>query len=366
MLEAVLNSLDAAILMVDTNLQVVLCNTKFGEFFGLDPISLIGQDKRTAITRDIKWRVKNPEEFQKRLFWLYENPEVTANDEVEVSLPRRRVLHRFSAPVYGREQKMLGRIEVYTDITDAKNLHEELEMKNSQLFLLNAAATAINDSLEINHLSRLFLQRMKQVTNAQAGILYIKEGTNLQLKATTGTLFNLEAIPKIIYENLPSQPSFWGPDQKDKPLKALSRALEGSFFISFPAHHQEQVNGFCILIWNSVVSKWWFDEALFENVGIQLGIGIHNALFHQEIRQVAPRNKSGIIGVQLSPREQQVLNSLAVGLSNKEIAGQLNISEYTVKNHVRSILGKLCVKTRGQAVAKASKDGLLKISVPPH
>ena len=129
MLEAVLDSVDAAILMVDSDFQVVLCNKKFGEFFGLDPQSLIGEDKRAAITRDIKWRVKNPEDFQKRLFWLYENPEVTANDEVEVSLPRRRVLHRFSGPVYDKERKMLGRVEVYTDITDAKTLHEELELK---------------------------------------------------------------------------------------------------------------------------------------------------------------------------------------------------------------------------------------------
>lgn len=360
MLQAVLNSVDAAILMVDSDFQVVLCNKKFGEFFGLDPMSLIGEDKRAAITRDIKWRVKNPEDFQKRLFWLYENIEVTANDEVEVSLPRRRVLQRFSGPVYDKEHNMLGRVEVYTDITDSKTLHEELELKNAHLFLLNAAATAINDTLELGHLSKVFLQRIKQVTGAQSAILYVKEGRSMQLKATTGTLYDFQNIPKVINETLPKDPLFWGPEQQGKPLKSLSLALEGSFFIAFPARHQEEIIGLCILVWDSVVSKWWFDGALFESVGIQLGIGIHNSLLHRAAaQQISCVNKDDNLELQLSPREMQVLNTLAAGMSNKEIALSLKISEYTVKNHVRSILGKLCVKTRGQAVAKAATYGMI-------
>ncbi|HHX94886.1 MAG TPA: PAS domain S-box protein [Clostridia bacterium] len=366
MLEAVLDSVDAAILMVDSDFQVVLCNKKFGEFFGLDPQSLIGEDKRAAITRDIKWRVKNSEDFQKRLFWLYENPEVTANDEVEVSLPRRRVLHRFSGPVYDKERKMLGRVEVYTDITDAKTLHEELELKNAHLYLLNAAATAINGSVETGQLSRIFLQRIKQVTGARAAILYIKEGKVLQLKATTGTLYNPQSVPNAISEDIPKGALFWGPDKTGSPLKSLFAALEGSFFIAFPALHQEEVTGLCILVWDTIISKWWFDESLFESVGIQLGIGIYNAMLHQVGQQAVsvPERKSSDINFHLSPREKQVLNGLAAGLSNKEIALALKISEYTVKNHVRSILGKLSVKTRGQAVAKAANAGLLKLSQP--
>jgi len=361
MLQAVLESVDAAILMVDSNFQVVLCNRRFGEFFGLDPQTLIGEDKRVAITRDIKWRVKSPEDFQKRLFWLYDNPEITANDEVEVSLPRRRVLRRFSGPVYDKDKKMLGRVEVYTDITDAKTLHEELELKNAHLFLLNAAATAINDTVDLSQLSKVFLQRIKQVSGAQAGILYIREGKSLKLKATTGSLFNLQVIPTEISEDPPKRPLFWGPDEKGKPLRPLSGVLEGSFFIAFPSLHQDEVSGLCILIWDGIISKWWFDEALFESVGIQLGIGIHNALVHQASPPAVPGKTAGVSELQLSPREIQVLNGLGAGWSNKEIALSLKISEYTVKNHVRNILGKLGVKTRGQAVAKASSIGLINV-----
>lgn len=365
MLNAVIESVDAAILMVDSSFQVVLCNRKFGEFFGLDPKSLIGADKRAAITRDIKWRVKSPEDFQKRLFWLYDNPEVVANDEVEVSLPRRRVLHRFSGPVYDQDKNMLGRVEVYTDITEAKTLHEELELKNAHLFLFNAAATAINDTREIGQLSKVFLQRMKQVTGADTGILYIRDGGRMQLKAAAGTFFNLQKFPKFISAPLPRHPLFWGPGQKGTPLKSLSEAVKGSFFIVFPAVHQEEIVGLCVLIWDSTIPKRWLnDNAPFESIGIQLGIGIYNALLHRDSQKVSPEVDGDSPGLQLSPREREVLNSLAAGMSNKEIALSLRISEYTVKNHVRNILGKMCVKTRGQAVAKAVSLGLLKVGLP--
>jgi len=361
MLNAVIESVDAAILMVDIDFRVVLCNRKFGEFFGLDPQSLIGDDKRAAITRDIKWRVKSPEDFQKRLFWLYDNPEVVANDEVEVSLPRRRVLHRFSGPVYDKDQKMLGRVEVYTDITEAKTLHEELELKNAHLFLLNAAATAVNDTTELGQLSKTFLKRIKQVTGAQAGILYVKEGGSMRLKATSGTLYNLQTFPKCISDPLPKHPLFWGSGEKITQLKSLAEAVKGSFFIVFPAVNQEEVIGLCILIWDSGIPKRWLnDPALFESIGIQLGIGIHNALLDRASQQVPSGTREANLNLHLSPREIEVLSYLGAGMSNKEIALAMKISEYTVKNHVRNILGKMCVKTRGQAVAKAASYGLLK------
>ena len=359
MLNAVIEAVDAAILMVDMNFRVVLCNKKFGEFFGLDSKALIGDDKRAAITRDIKWRVKSPEDFQRRLFWLYDNPEVVANDEVEVSLPLRRVLHRFSGPVYDEQQRMLGRVEVYTDITEAKTLHEEFELKNAHLFLLNAAATAINDAMELGRLCRVFLQRLKQVTEAQAGILYIREGQSMQLKATTGTIYNLRAFPKTISEPLPHHSLCWGPGCKGNSLQSLAEAMKGSFSIVFPAVNQEEVIGLCVLIWeNNIPKPWLNDNGLFDSVGIQLGIGIHNALLHGGAN-VAAEVREDSAEVLLSPREREVLGRLAAGMSNKEIATSLGISEYTVKNHVRNILGKMCVRTRGQAVAKAASLGLL-------
>ena len=64
---------------------------------------------------------------------------------------------------------------------------------------------------------------------------------------------------------------------------------------------------------------------------------------------------------ELSERELQILKQMALGKSNKEIGQALYISEYTVKNHVRSILKKLNAIGRTEAIAIASGRGLVNI-----
>lgn len=61
----------------------------------------------------------------------------------------------------------------------------------------------------------------------------------------------------------------------------------------------------------------------------------------------------------LSSREIEILRMVATGASNKEIADTLVIAEGTVKNHITSILSKLCVKDRLQAVVKARELRLI-------
>lgn len=61
----------------------------------------------------------------------------------------------------------------------------------------------------------------------------------------------------------------------------------------------------------------------------------------------------------LTRREVEVLQMLAGGLSNKEIAARLNISDHTVKFHVASILGKLGAASRTEAVSIGIRRGLV-------
>ena len=63
----------------------------------------------------------------------------------------------------------------------------------------------------------------------------------------------------------------------------------------------------------------------------------------------------------LTPREMDVLRSIAEGNSNKEIAGKLSLTEETVKGHVKNILAKLGVNDRTHAVTIGLKRGIIEL-----
>jgi DNA-binding NarL/FixJ family response regulator len=68
---------------------------------------------------------------------------------------------------------------------------------------------------------------------------------------------------------------------------------------------------------------------------------------------------AGLTPEPLTPRERAVLEMLAAGLANKELARQLAVSEHTVKYHLSSIFGKLGATSRTEAVMKALRHGLI-------
>ena len=69
--------------------------------------------------------------------------------------------------------------------------------------------------------------------------------------------------------------------------------------------------------------------------------------------------ESEMPGVELTPRELDVLRQVALGRTNREIADALSIGEETVKTHVLHVLSKLVVENRAQAIVQALKRGLV-------
>ena len=80
-------------------------------------------------------------------------------------------------------------------------------------------------------------------------------------------------------------------------------------------------------------------------------------LFSQIAREAVIRGRpEALSAVRMTPREREVINLIAEGLSNKEMAGRLHIASHTVKSHVRNIMEKLMLHTRLQIAAYAHSE----------
>jgi DNA-binding CsgD family transcriptional regulator len=100
-------------------------------------------------------------------------------------------------------------------------------------------------------------------------------------------------------------------------------------------------------------------------MGWRRGNMLRQRFYSEELTnlQQKPSETASETTLQLTPRETEVLRYLAQGFSNKKIASELGISEYTVKNHITGVLEKLNATDRTEAVVIAIRHGL--IALPP-
>ena len=89
-----------------------------------------------------------------------------------------------------------------------------------------------------------------------------------------------------------------------------------------------------------------------EVLPVEAGVAFSHSQMHEPVEEIVEP---------LTPREMDVVEMLAEGLSNKMIAHRLSISDHTAKFHVNSILAKLHAGTRTEAVTRGIRLGLIKI-----
>ena len=107
---------------------------------------------------------------------------------------------------------------------------------------------------------------------------------------------------------------------------------------------------------------------VFAVVGIWLGQKLtRERVVDREVRVLVPVARDGpfvrdlakVAELGLTPRELEILEAMAAGLSNKEIAERLFVSENTVKTHAARLFSKLSAKRRTQAVQLAKEACLI-------
>ena len=80
-----------------------------------------------------------------------------------------------------------------------------------------------------------------------------------------------------------------------------------------------------------------------------------------QFQELCQKDQTQSVISPITPRETEILNYIAQGYLNKQIAAELGISEQTIKNHVTSILRKLNANARTEAVVVAIKKGLISL-----
>jgi signal transduction histidine kinase/ActR/RegA family two-component response regulator len=131
-LEAVLASVDSGVLLLDSGLRVAVANERAADLLGVSLDELVGADQRTFVRQNLSPRMADPSAFAKRITYLDENPEAVFEDFIHLARPQQRVLSRYGGPVRDESGAMLGRIEVYRDVTDTLRRERELADANER------------------------------------------------------------------------------------------------------------------------------------------------------------------------------------------------------------------------------------------
>lgn len=137
-------------------------------------------------------------------------------------------------------------------------------------------------------------------------------------------------------------------------LIALLRLVEYRYLVL--EHSLELYGGIVALVF-AVVGIWLGQKLTRERVvtrEVPVRVEVPVARSEPFVRDQARVEALGI-----TPREMDILEALAAGLSNREIAERLFVSENTVKTHAARLFSKLSAKRRTQAVQLAKEAGLI-------
>lgn len=298
-----------------------------------------------------------------------------SGEEIVVERPdgsRYNVL-AYPQPIRNERGVVVGAVNTLVDITERKQAEAERER-------LVAALERANETLEARITERTEALRQSEQRFAQAfhagpfaACLVSLEGELLEVNAAFSELTGYcreEAVGKTSQEL-----RLWASPEDAAKLEGPRRRGESYRNLELQLHAKGNalrdilVSGSVIeLDGQQVMLKQFYDITERKQTEEEVAEALQEALqdtawFSRQvldrlarIRSSTPQDASGT--VQLTPREKQILERMAAGLSNRAIATELKVAEQTVRNYIGRIYQKLGVHSRAEAVVWARERGL--------
>jgi two-component system NtrC family sensor kinase len=125
-LRSVLDSVQAGVILLDPSGRFRFSNARFGQLFGLSGRDLEKLANFEALRELIAERFRSPEAFAAPWKSYASGTAEPGHDELELMRPARRVLERFSRPVLDAEERPLGWLELYSDVTGERQIQSKM------------------------------------------------------------------------------------------------------------------------------------------------------------------------------------------------------------------------------------------------
>lgn len=132
LLRALLRASDYGVLLSDSARRDLVGNRRFCELFGMDSVDTL-RAQPDYVRRQLVSRLKDPEGFIRTLDEIYADPKRVVEDEVELIVPRPRLLRRYTTPVLGDDGAVLGRLWTFLDITRTRSMEDKVRAQAAQL-----------------------------------------------------------------------------------------------------------------------------------------------------------------------------------------------------------------------------------------
>ena len=200
LLAGLADSTDSGIVLFDPTGNVRLANDRFAQFFGLSRTEISEAQTWTTLASSVAGHFLEPEKLLRRWNEIANRPREVSWDELELSRPTARTIERFGRPVLDAGNELLGRLEIYRDVTGQRMVQSKLLQTEKMAGLgqlVSGIAHELNNPLtSIIGYSQLLLGRRLTAPQEADGRLIHQEAERAARIVKNLLLFAREARPE--------------------------------------------------------------------------------------------------------------------------------------------------------------------------